>query len=174
MGWTYFVFVLYATQQQWGKKSLIHILCQWSQSLGSNLHRAKFACSTTTAKPCVQAGLLPVPRRHTMLVCGIYFIKSLHQDKNAQVDRAQQLQLCDKTMQSHWCCATAHSTNAHLGTYPGSSVRMTACSLLQCAWEKETEQRHKRRVVKYRVWWVGGSLTECTLGCEAWQWSLAL
>lgn len=135
-------------------KSLKHILCQWSQSLGSNLHRPKFACSTTKAKPCVQTGLLPVPRRHTMLVCGIYFIKSRHQDKNTQVDGAQQLQICDKTVQPHWSCATAHSTNAHLGTYPVSSVWVTACLLLQCAWEKETEQRHMRRVVKYRVWWV--------------------
>lgn len=157
MGWTYFAFLCVQQSNYEGKKknkSLIHILCQWSQSLGSNLYRPKFACSTTTAKPFTQTGLLPVPRRHTMLVCGIYFIKSLHQDKNAQVDRAQQLQLCDKTMQPHWSCATAPSTNAHLGTYPENGVWMTACLLLQCACEKETEQWHKRSVVKYRVWWV--------------------
>lgn len=48
-------------------------------------------CAAPVQRSCMQAALLSVPRRHTMLVCGIYFIKSLHRDKNAQVDRAEQL-----------------------------------------------------------------------------------
>lgn len=77
--------------------------------------------------------------------------KSLHRDKNAQVYGAQQLQLCDETVQLHWSCNCTFKkrTSRHLS---GKQCEWRLCLLLQSV--REIEQWGMRKVVKYRVWWV--------------------